>query len=127
MTKNLSKLDTYIVIHLHNQRYNYIIPYDVANAIYKGFNLFNTTYDQRGGHFLKFHAIYVEYSSSDVFLSNYSMRERVACFWGLAQYMSFCEARSQPTKIKYNCDKNIYKLPPETLKMLRFESQNRTK
>ena len=36
MTKNLSKLDTYVVLHFHNQRYNYILPYEIANAIYKG-------------------------------------------------------------------------------------------
>ena len=127
LSKNLSKLDTYVVLHFHNQRYNYILPYEVANAIYKELNWFNTTYDQRGGHFLKFHAIYAEYSASDVYLNNYSMRERVACFWGLAQYIAFCENRSQATRIKYDCDKNIYNLPPETLKMLQFESQNISK
>lgn len=127
MTKNLSKLDTYVVLHFHNQRYNRIIPYEVANAIYKELNWFNTTYDQRGGHFLKFHAVYAEYSTTDNFLNNFSMRERVACFWGLAQYITFCQTRSQPTKIKYDCDKNIYNLPSETLKILQFESQNRPK
>lgn len=127
MTKNLSKLDTYVVIHFHNQRYNRILPYEIANAIYKGLYWFNNTYEQSGGHFLKFHAIYARHSTADDFLNNYSMRVRVACFWGLAQYMAFCENRSQPTRIKYDCDKNIYNLPPETLKMLHFENQNRPK
>ena len=127
MTKNLSKLDSYVVLHFHNQRYNQIIPYEVANAIYKELNWFNTTYDQSGGHFLKFEAIYAEYSNADDLLNNYSMRARVACFWGLAQYIAFCKNRSQPTRIKYDCDKNIYNLPPETLKILQFENQNRLK
>lgn len=126
MTKNLSKLDTYIVLHFHNQRYNHILPYNIANAIYKELNWFKITYDQQGGHFLTFHAIYADYSIADSFLETCPMRERVACFWGLAQYMSFCENKSQPTRIKYDCERNIYDLPPETLKLLKFESQNRT-
>lgn len=126
MTKKLSKLDTYVVIHFHNQRYNRILPYDIADAIYKQLNWFKTTYDQRGGHFLTFHAVYADYSLADNFMQSYAMRERVACFWGLAQYITFCETKSQPTRIKYDCERNIYNLPPETLKLLKFESQNRT-
>lgn len=124
--KNLKKMDTLIVFNTSNQRYNRIFTYEEANAIYRTINSFDNIHDELGGHFLKSHNLYNLVSEIDDFLQAKNEERRVCRFYGLDNYLSYCQAQGITHKIKYNCDKNPYKLPDYTLQYLLKEFQNRS-
>lgn len=124
--KNLKKMDTLIVFNTSNQRYNWIFTYEEANAIYRTINSFNSVHDEIAGHFLKSHNLYNLVSETDDLLQAKNVERRVCRFYGLDNYLSYCQYKGITHKIKYNCDKNPYNLPGYTLLYLFKEFQNRS-
>lgn len=124
--KNLKKMDTLIVFNTRNQRYNRIFTYEEANAIYRTINSFDGVHDELAGTFLKSHNLYSLFTEYDKYLKTSYVERRVCRFYGLDNYLSFCEAKGITHKIKYNCDKNQYNLPGYTLEYLFKEYQNRS-
>lgn len=124
--KNLKKMDTLIVFNASNQRYNRIFTYEEANAIYRTINSFDSVHDELAGYFLKSHNLYTLVSDTDDLLQAKNVERRVCRFYGLDNYLSYCQAKGITHKIKYNCDKNPYNLPDYTLRYLFKEYQNRS-
>lgn len=122
--KNLKKMDTLIVFNTSNQRYNRIFTYEEANAIYRTINSFDSVHDELAGHFLKSHNLYNLVSETEYLLQAKNVERRVCRFYGLDNYLSYCQSKGITHKIKYNCDKNPYKLPGYTLEYLFREFQN---
>lgn len=123
---NLMKMDTLIVFNTSNQRYNLIFTYEEANAIYRTINSFDSVHDELAGIFLKSHNLYKLVSETDDFLQAKNVERLVCRFYGLEDYLSYCQAKGFTHKIKYNCDENPYKLTGYTLQYLFKEFQNRS-
>lgn len=124
--KNLKKMDALIVFNASNQRYNRIFTYEEANAIYRTINSFDCVYDEIAGYLLKSHNLYSLVRETDNFLKAKNVERRVCRFYGLDNYLSYCQSKGITHKIKYTCDKNPYKLPGYTLEYLYKEHQNRS-
>ena len=124
--KNLKKMDTLIVFNTINQRYNRIFTYEEANAIYRTIHSFDSVHDELAGHFLKSHNLYNIESDRDDLLIAKNLDRKVCRFYGLDNYLSYCQYEGITHKIKYNCDKNPYNLPDYTLRYFLKEHQNRS-
>lgn len=124
--KNLKKMDSLIVFNTSNQRYNHIFTYEEANAIYRTINSFDIVCDELAGHFLKSHNLYSLVSETDDLLQAKNVERRICRFYGLDNYLGYCQSKGITHKIKYNCDKNPYNLPRYTLEYLYKEYQNRS-
>lgn len=123
--KNLKKLGSLIVFNTKNQRFNRIFTYEEANAIYRTINSFDCVHDELAGHFLKSHNLYSLVRELDDFLKASNVERCVCRFYGLDNYLYYCNAKNITHKIKYNCDLNSYNLPEYTIKVLQNEFQNR--
>lgn len=95
--RNLMKINGLVVVKFEDQNFRYILPYNVANAIFKTINSYDTAYN---------------------------VKRLLAIFYDMNAYFMYCENNHKPTHIKYDCNNNPYNLPSITLNILEKERQN---
>lgn len=122
--RNLMKINGLVVVKFEDQNFRYILPYNVANAIFKTINSYDTAYNVKGGVMLKYHAIYSIEEELDDFLKASNVKRLLAIFYDMNAYFMYCENKHKPTHIKYDCNNNPYNLPSITLNILEKERQN---
>lgn len=122
--RNLMKINGLVVVKFEDQNYRYILPYNVANAIFKTINSYDSAYNVKGGVMLKYHAIYSIEERLDDFLKASNVKRLLAIFYDMNAYFMYCDNRHKSTHIKYDCKNNPYDLPDITLNILKKESQN---